>query len=58
MDSKVIQIQVLDENGFWVGRTVFINADSFGEFSKQLDRLIKMHEFDNTYTTVRKVLYS
>lgn len=58
MESKVVQIQCLDEDGYWTGRTLFINCDTFKDLSEHIKKLIKEGEIIDSYTTVRKVNYS
>lgn len=55
MKCGVQQIQVLDENGYWMRRTIFLNMDK--TFCKGLAKVVNDKTVPNSYTTVRKVLY-
>ena len=57
-ESKVVQIQCLDEHGYWTGRTLFINCDTFEELQKHIQKLIQKGEIIDSYTTVREVKFS
>lgn len=55
MKCSVQQIQVLDEKGYWLKRTIFLNMDK--NFCKGLTKVVNDKTVPNSYTTVRSVLY-
>ena len=54
--GKVAQVQCLDENGFWMKRTLFLNVDDLPDFW-QINFLERLKDVPDGYTTIRKVLY-
>ena len=57
-DYKVAQIQILNDDGYWTGRTLFVNIDTFEDLAKHIEKLIKEGEIVDSYTTIRKVKLS
>lgn len=57
-DYKVAQIQILNDDGYWTGRTLFVNIDTFEDLAKHINKLIKEGEIVDSYTTIRKVKLS
>ena len=55
-ESSVQQIQVLDDKGYWLHRTVFLNMES-PIFVKGLKKVINDKTIPNTYSVVRSVIY-
>ena len=55
-NCSVMQVQCLDENGYWIKRSVFVVSDDFNEFFKIYQKKIKNTCVDS-YTTFRRVLY-
>ena len=56
MIGYVQQVQCLDEKGYWIHRTIFLNMDK--TFCKGLTKVINDKTVPNSYTTVRKVEYA
>lgn len=56
MIGYVQQVQCLDEKGYWMHRTIFLNMDK--TFCKGLTKVINDKTVPNSYTTVRKVEYA
>ena len=54
--SSVQQIQCLDDAGYWLHRTVFLNMES-PIFAKGLQKVINDKTIPNSYSTARSVLY-
>lgn len=55
--DTVMQIQCLDENGYWLRRSVFLNMES-PIFVKGLRKVIHDKTIPDTYSTVRSVEYA
>lgn len=55
-ECTVQQIQCLDDEGYWMKRTIFLNMES-PIFCKGLQRVINDKTVPNSYTTKRRVLY-
>ena len=51
----VQQIQVLDKDGFWMRRNIYLNMDE--TFIKGLKKVVNDRSVPNSYTTVRKIQY-
>lgn len=56
MKTNVAQIQILDKNGYWLKRSVFINVNSLNEYTYVFTKKI-LGKVPRTYTTMREVLY-
>ena len=56
MKTNVAQIQILDKNGYWLKRSVFINVNSLNEYTHVFTKKI-LGKVPRTYTTMREVLY-
>ena len=55
MKCSVMQIQVLDENTYWLRRNIYLNMDE--NFNKGLMKVCKDKSVPRTYSTVRAVEY-
>lgn len=53
---SIQQIQVLNDSGYWLKRTILLNMES-PIFVKGLKKVINDKTIPRTYTTVRSVLY-
>lgn len=57
MKGKVMQIYILDDKGYWIRESLFINIEkSIPETIKDL--LPKLKKCKNTSTTIKGVLYN
>lgn len=54
-ECYVQQAQVLDNNGYWLKRSVFMNMDE--TFIYGLKKVLNDKTIPNTYSTNRRVLY-
>lgn len=54
-ECYVQQVQVLDKNGYWLKRSVFMNMDE--TFIYGLKKVLNDKTIPNTYSTNRRVLY-
>lgn len=54
-ECYVQQVQVLDKNGYWLKRSVFMNMDE--TFICGLKKVLNDKTIPNTYSTNRRVLY-
>lgn len=54
-ECYVQQAQVLDTNGYWLKRSVFMNMDE--TFIYGLKKVLNDKTIPNTYSTNRRVLY-
>lgn len=54
-ECAVQQIQCLDDEGYWMKRTIFLNMES-PIFVKGLAKVVNDKTIPNTYTTIRRVL--
>ena len=52
---NVLQMQCLDEDGYWTKRTIFLNMDS--NFKNGLKKVAEDKSISDSYSTVRSVLY-
>lgn len=55
MKCGVQQVQVLDDKGYWMYRTIFLNMDK--TFCKGLTKVVNDKTVPNSYSTVRMVYY-
>ena len=55
MKCSVQQIQVLDKNGYWLHRNIYLNMDR--NFCKGLQKVVNDKSVPNSYTVAREVLY-
>lgn len=53
---NVMQMQVLDDNSYWMKRSIFLNMES-PIFIKGLKKVREDKTIPNTYSTVRSVQY-
>ena len=56
LKSKVTQVQILDEEGYWMKRTVFIISDNLNDAMNIFTGKI-MKRVPQTYTTTKEVLH-
>lgn len=58
MVGYVAQIQCLDENGYWIKRSLFINLENGFDFEFFKNKILPDKTIQDSYTTVRSVLYA
>ena len=56
LKSKVAQVQILDNDGYWMKRSVFINVNSHSEYLRVFSNKI-LGKVPRTYTTMKDVLH-
>ena len=54
--GKVAQVQCLDEKGYWMKRSLFLNVDDLPDWWS-IVFLKRLEDVPDSYTTIRSVLY-
>ena len=56
-ESNVMQIQCLDDEGYWLKHSYFLNMNS-PTFCSMFKKILNDKNITNTYSTVRSVEYA